>query len=153
MDGRSFARATIDPDNRLGGVPTQDITVRCRRLDDVGIDSIGFMKIDVEGHEFSVLRGASGVLRRDAPTLVIECVRQGKADGIQPLSEFLMGFGYLGFFLSDGRLRPLADFDPARHRKPNNPKPNEPPSRAGYVYNFLFAKNEDVVRRLEKLMV
>lgn len=33
---------------------------------------IGFIKIDVEGAEFSVLKGASELLKRDAPTVVFE---------------------------------------------------------------------------------
>ncbi len=151
IDGRSFARATIDPDNRLGGVATEDIKVRCRRLDHMGIEGIGFMKIDVEGHEFSVLKGATGILRRNAPTLLIECVGQSKTGGVQPLNEFLKGFGYQGFFLVDGRLKPLAEFDPDRHQNPKDLKSNKKPARAGYVYNFLFAKHADVLQRLEKL--
>lgn len=59
----------------------------------VPIDTIPFpqairlIKIDVEGHELSVLHGMSELLRRDHPCLVIET-------NAQPVLALLKGYGY-----------------------------------------------------------
>lgn len=49
-------------------------TVRCCRLDSVIRPElpVGLIKIDVEGHEIPVLRGAAGTVRRWRPHLVLE---------------------------------------------------------------------------------
>jgi hypothetical protein len=46
--------------------------VSCERLDDIytGIPSI--MKIDVEGHELQVLKGATDTIKKHKPVLLIE---------------------------------------------------------------------------------
>lgn len=41
-------------------------------LDDFDITNVGLMKIDVEGHEMSCIRGAEKTIRRDKPTLIVE---------------------------------------------------------------------------------
>jgi FkbM family methyltransferase len=50
---------------------------------------ISLIKVDAEGHDEQVLRGAEGILRRDRPSLLVEAVGGG-------LTEFLSGFGYSG---------------------------------------------------------
>jgi len=56
-------------------VNPQSIEVTLRRLDDVvpADKSIAFIKIDVEGAELEVLRGAQGLLRRCQPVVYFEC--------------------------------------------------------------------------------
>jgi FkbM family methyltransferase len=46
--------------------------IECRRLDDVykGVPSV--IKIDVEGHELEVLKGAENIIKKYMPTLLIE---------------------------------------------------------------------------------
>jgi FkbM family methyltransferase len=41
-------------------------------IDSLGLENVGLMKIDVEGHELACLRGAVETIRRDRPTLVVE---------------------------------------------------------------------------------
>lgn len=54
---------------------TQIVRVALRRLDDLiaEIPSIRFIKVDCEGAELRVLRGASALLKRDRPTVSFEC--------------------------------------------------------------------------------
>ena len=69
------------PENRL-----ERTEVQCRKLDDemAGQPRIGFVKIDVNGAESRVLRGARALLRRDRPYLLLECTRGGLDDyGVQ----------------------------------------------------------------------
>ena len=51
---------------------SEQITVEAIRLDDLIKDSIDFVKIDVEGHEPSVIRGMTSILSRNQPIIVSE---------------------------------------------------------------------------------
>jgi FkbM family methyltransferase len=57
-----------------GGGPVERITVRCERLDEGLPEDVApaFVKIDVEGAEEEVLRGAAETLRRHRPVLAFE---------------------------------------------------------------------------------
>jgi len=60
---------------RHGEGPFTQLTVQCARLDDVAPRDrrFGFVKIDVEGAEILVLRGAVEFFERDRPYLLFEC--------------------------------------------------------------------------------
>jgi len=63
-------------------------TVYCVAIDTLAIPKrVSFVKIDVEGHELSALRGMEHLLRRDHPTIVIE----GRDPAVR---QFLIGVGY-----------------------------------------------------------
>lgn len=63
-DEFELAVASLGNDERPPvGAGTEAIAVPLARLDEIdGVDQIGVMKVDVEGHEASVLRGAGGLL-------------------------------------------------------------------------------------------
>ena len=70
------------------------ITVECRTLDSYELNP-GFMKIDVEGHEVEVLRGARETISRCSPIMYIEDDRQDtRADLYKELT-------YLGYQWED----------------------------------------------------
>ena len=58
---------------------------------------IGFVKIDVEGNEHRVLRGAAGLISRYSPVLEVEInpqMLQMSGDSYSNIKSFLAGFGY-----------------------------------------------------------
>ena len=107
------------------------VRVRTRRLDDCGLDNVGFIKIDVEGFEKEVLEGARALLLRDRPTLLVEM--EEKHTGV-PLAEMVSSvcaYGYRCMVLRGGSLLPFERLDvEASH--------TNPPSKPDYVFNFIF---------------
>lgn len=58
---------------------------------------VGLIKMDVEGHELRVLKGAKNLIERDRPLVLFE---QGKMDftgGVSPVVELLREYGYAEF--------------------------------------------------------
>jgi len=90
-----------------GGGPFEQIDVECARLDDIVPRDrrFHFFKLDVEGAELLVLRGAIDLLKRDRPTVLFECGPSGpEAFGYGPreiYDLFTRGCGYSVFFLKD----------------------------------------------------
>lgn len=114
-DKRHSGIATLHPDKVAG--ETQ--RVELRSLDAlVAAGEVGqhpsLMKIDVEGHELAVLRGAREIIGRASPTLVFELnERAARAAGwtLAELAELLLSLGDYSFALieADGT-RPLDPF-------------------------------------------
>jgi len=73
-----------------GGFP-----VRLARLDGLDLPDPDFVKIDAEGHEFRILKGAAALLRRSRPHLILEnwLERRDMAATLAPL-RFLESEGY-----------------------------------------------------------
>lgn len=86
------------------------------RLDDLDLPDVGFVKIDVEGHERGVIDGAVELLGRDRPTLLLEAEQRHLSTPIADLFERVGAEGYHGWFLQDRRWHPLSEFDVQRHQ-------------------------------------
>ncbi len=64
------------------------LNILCLPLDAMPLPQpVKLVKIDAEGHELAVLRGMTGLLKRDRPALIVEV---SSAES----SEFLRGLGY-----------------------------------------------------------
>jgi FkbM family methyltransferase len=103
----------------------QEIVVPCNTLDDLLPENhqIDFMKIDVEGTELSVFKGAKNTLSRYHPIILFECVRSSAHRyGVTPkiMFEYLnQEYGYSIFLVKDflvgGKPLTLEKFDAAMH--------------------------------------
>lgn len=136
-------RSTIDTHNDLADVSGDDIRsidVPVKRLDDLRLDGIGLVKIDVEGHELAVLRGATQTLARNRPAIVVEAEERHHRNAVAEITALLAGLGYAGYFDLDGTRRPIAEFDPAHHQDPANVGTREDDwaGHGTYVNNFVF---------------
>lgn len=103
----------------LNGDPTSAAVVHdveVIRLDDLDLSDIGFVKIDVEGHERAVIEGAVGLIRRDRPVLLLEAEQRHLDEPLGDLFDRVLAEGYQGWFLHRGSWYPLVEFDVKRHQ-------------------------------------
>ena len=76
----------------------------------VATGDIGFVKIDVEGHELDVLAGLSGLLAKCLPNLLIEIGSAHRGGSLAEVRGRLDPLGYIGLRLDErGLLKVLAN--------------------------------------------
>lgn len=101
-------------------------------------DEVTLLKIDVEGAELGVFKGAARILRRHAPLLVFECENRHLASGhVGDVFSYLEALGYQGSFVCRDRLLPIVEFDAAVHQRQDGEwfwKSRD------YCNNFVFRK-------------
>ena len=78
--------------------------VPVRRLDDENLTNVGFIKIDVEGHEREVLLGAQQLIARDRPVLLMEIMESLVGEEADENIRFVERMGYQCFVLVGQRL-------------------------------------------------
>ncbi len=112
-------------------------SVKTNQLDEYKHHNIGFIKIDVEGHEESVIEGAVELLKNQRPNLLIEIEQRHTDKDIFEIFSKILSLGYNGYFFFKGKLRPLNEFSKEIHQQPKN---LINPSSLGttYVCNFIF---------------
>ena len=137
---RDAGRSTLADSNPLegmGDVKTQSVSTR--RLDSYGFANIGFIKIDVEGHELAVLKGALNTIERCHPALLIEIEERHRPGGLAAVRDLLEAHGYQGSFLDGASLIPISQLAAE----------SQNPAKAGsigYINNFLFLRPEHQAR-------
>ncbi|MBV9861532.1 MAG: FkbM family methyltransferase [Alphaproteobacteria bacterium] len=119
-----------------GAAAFRVIAVPGRRIDDLGLCDVGFIKIDVEGHEAAVLGGAVDTLARDRPNLLVENEYAHAGAAAQEVFDLLRDLDDEGFFVADGLLKSLSQFSFEQYR--TAPRRNLHRAAAGYVKNFIF---------------
>jgi FkbM family methyltransferase len=129
---------TLNDTNRFGERRVAVYDVTARTLDDFDLPSIGFIKIDVEGHELEVLSGATHIIERDRPNFLIEAEERHRRGTVTSCSKFLLGYGYRGYFLYEGRLTSISNFDPIIYQNENAVGFADKVQGKTYINNFFF---------------
>jgi FkbM family methyltransferase len=99
----------------------------------------GFIKIDVEGHEWEVLRGAAATLRRFKPLLLVEIEQRHHPDVpiLDSIRTFQRTFGYRAFYF-DSAARSLVEL-----KEPGQIRQSFADHKTRlYVNNFLFLSTD-----------
>jgi FkbM family methyltransferase len=145
--------ATIAEANPLHAADAEAVEVPMHRLDDFAIESASFVKIDTEGHEEDVLEGAAGLIARERPVLMAELNEAFGAGVVARVATRFAAMSYGAYFLSQGRLRPAAQFDPARYQDASLlvvPRRMFPEGRE-FISNFIFIPDEKRARIMTRL--
>jgi FkbM family methyltransferase len=112
-----------------------------------------FVKIDVEGLELEVLRGAGATLRAAHPALLVEIEQRHSAAPIAATLEHVLALGYAGHYFGPDGLTPLDRFDVERDQLAHlGPGVAEYGMPAGYVADFLFTGPAVDVERLRRVV-
>ncbi len=109
-------------------------TVELRTLDGFNLERVTFIKIDVEGHEYSMLRGAMMTIKKWHPAVLVEIEQRHLQRPILDVFALLTDMGYRGWFMDGDILQSIDTFDLAR---------DQAESAFGvagqrYINNFLF---------------
>jgi FkbM family methyltransferase len=135
-------QATIEADNLLSGASAvlDDLEVEIITLDQAIHEPIGFIKIDVEGHELKVLRGAERILAEHRPNMILELEDRHNPGIVAAAFAYLGEQGYRGWFLEAAKAVPISAFDRERHQNTGKP--------AAWVNNFIFSTDPATGDRL-----
>lgn len=126
---------TLEESNKFGGsynsAEIEVIKVTMKSLDEFGFKDVGFIKIDVEGYEHTVLEGAVKTITESKPAMLIEIEERHRHGAIPEVQAFLSAYGYKGYFLRDGQLHPIEQFSIEKHQSVEN-------MQTLYINNFAF---------------
>jgi FkbM family methyltransferase len=125
------ASASIE---KSGSGEFREQVVPLATLDSFQFRQVALIKIDVEGHEFRVIEGAQKTIASNKPALLIEIEQRHNSRPITEVFKRVTDFGYEGFFMSQGNLRSLTEFDVSAHQIPGNLGGKS----GAYINNFLF---------------
>ena len=147
-DGRATLHIPTDLDHppgatlagaALAGSTARAVEVPVQRLDTLlrGEERrIAAVKIDVEGYESAVLRGAAETIAGHRPLLVVEIeARHLGPEGVDGVLTQLEHLGYGGHFVRQGALVPIREFRTERDQAAAGPRFWERPE---YCNNFVL---------------
>ena len=99
---------------------------------------VGFIKIDVEGAEQSVLVGAQQLIARCRPVILVEA---NTPEAVATVSAFFEPLEYAGFFVHEGRTFGLREFK-TDMQDPRLGDENVPRRQMRFLNNFFFAPSD-----------
>lgn len=135
----------------------QGVEVPRDRLDNVYRGHVGFIKIDVEGHEQAVLDGAQQTIERNRPRLLVQIDERLSPGGLERARAYFADLKYVGYFVHNYHIKPIERFSVDRMQHPANVPdlmaPLHSRERFGrYVYNFIFLPAEEPQRMMVEIM-
>jgi FkbM family methyltransferase len=138
--------ATVSSEALASYPAHRSLSVPMCRLDSAYEDDVGFIKIDVEGHQQAVLDGAVDTFRRCRPVAMVEVIEELSPGGFDQARAFFDARGYSGYFVQGRDLLPWDQFVPEVLQNPRNRPGLVADLRDGrrdeYLYNFLFFPRE-----------
>ena len=111
---KSFFKNNIEEIYKLGAASIHKknnikrfhkIKVITKKLDNINIKSkIGFIKIDVEGHERAVIEGSKKTIKKNKPVLLVEIEERHTKKPVDETINFINSLGYKCYYLKHKKL-------------------------------------------------
>ncbi len=101
---KSLNIASIEKENVAEFEYVED-TLETKTIDHFNLKDVGFVKIDVEGHEMEVLNGAEKTIKACHPIMLIEILDAPQSLDIHPVIQLMQTYKYQVFDLQDNILR------------------------------------------------
>lgn len=146
--GRSTLEQFGSPEPGETGAVFEQVRVQtldglCERMN---IQDIRFLKIDVEGHEYKVLRGARNVLAAWRPVLLVEIEQRHHSEPISQIFSWIIGQGYSCYFydVQQMLLRPLDEFLVELNQRLEK-------SRGIHINNFFFINTDRAHQYIDRV--
>lgn len=118
-----------------GRVAVETVRVPVLPVDALKLPDLTAAKVDAEGGEYEVLRGAVETLRRCRPVLTVEIEERHRPGSTWAVPAFLDALGYGTWFELDGAWHPMAAFDRGRLQRAS---PDPAAFDASHPYVFVF---------------
>ena len=97
--------STIHKKNNLNNDAFISKKIKKNKLDNLlKKRKIGFIKIDVEGHEKNVIIGASKIIKKNKPVLLIEIEEKHTSEKVIKTIDFINNYGYKSYILNRKKL-------------------------------------------------
>jgi FkbM family methyltransferase len=130
LSGRASLVAEIDDGTKY--------PVQVRTLDSFAFPRVDVLKVDVEGYELEVLRGARETIARCRPVLLVEIEQRHLRVGIGNAFDQITALGYRGSFVLPAEVKDISEFDVTTYQRAD--AADIP--HGLYVNNFVFMPTE-----------
>jgi FkbM family methyltransferase len=88
-----------DEEDNIGGVmlveKPEGSEINVKTIDSLNLNKLDFIKVDVEGHEYNVLKGGEETIKKYKPVIFFECwIKESFAEQKKLLFDFIISLGY-----------------------------------------------------------
>jgi FkbM family methyltransferase len=148
--------STVSPTASATYPDHRAIEVPMATLDSSYEGDVGFIKIDVEGHEQAVLDGAVQTIRRCRPRMLVEIDERLSPGGLARAKAYFKDLDYRGYFVQAGHIEPMSLFSASVLQNPADlpdlTAPLQERQRFGrYIYNFIFLPRDEPIETLRQM--
>ena len=99
-----MGKATIHKENKMEDIETFE--VKSKKLDSFSFSNkISFIKVDVEGHELAVIRGAENTIKKNKPILLVEIEERHSQKKVSETLDYINSLGYISYFYENELLK------------------------------------------------
>ena len=99
-----MGKATIHDENKMEDIETFE--VKSKKLDSFSFSNkISFIKVDVEGHELAVIRGAENTIKKNKPILLVEIEERHSQKKVSETLDYINSLGYISYFYKNELLK------------------------------------------------
>jgi FkbM family methyltransferase len=141
---KDFENIRAQDPGHLGATVNYDVDVW--PLDSLDLDDVRSIKIDAEGNEYAIVRGARQTIARCRPFITVELEERHAAGCTWSVPAFLDALRYDAFFVHEQTIYPVSALNrELMHRASRAPSCRE--YSDPYIFEYYFLPREDTTMR------